>query len=126
VIRLIRSYIFWTYERGSLHYDVMVTLILLFLFVGPRFIDFRDKPLTNVPIHPNEVLIREAGSNGNVARFVYEIRTEDLDGTSTDAELRASILHVIQPIAGNVQLQSYTPVTDAKGKVVAYDATVLR
>lgn len=126
MIRLIRSYFFWTYERGSLHYDVMVTLILLFLFVGPRFIDFKDKPLTNVPIHPNEVLIREAGTNGNIARFVYEIRTEDLDSISSDSALRASILRVIQPIAGNVQLQSYTPVMDAKGKVIAYDATILR
>ena len=31
MFKLLRSYIFWTYERGSLHYDVMVTLILLFL-----------------------------------------------------------------------------------------------
>ena len=29
--RTIRGYILWSYERGSLHYDVMVTLILLFV-----------------------------------------------------------------------------------------------
>ena len=27
--QVIRSYFFWTYERGSFHYDVMVTLILI-------------------------------------------------------------------------------------------------
>ena len=126
MIRLLRSYIFWTYERGSLHYDVMVTLILLFLFVGPRFIDFKDKPVNNVPIRSSEVLIREAGSSGDQARFIYEIRAEDLDSVATDADLRTAILRVIQPIAGNVTVQSYRPLTDAKGKVIAYDATVLR
>jgi len=40
----IKRYIWWTYERGSFHYDVMVTIILLFIFLAPRMIDFRDKP----------------------------------------------------------------------------------
>jgi len=29
-------------------------------------------------------------------------------------------------MAGGVTLQKYTPVLDAKGQIVAYDATVLR
>ena len=60
--RLLRSYLFWTYDRGSIHYDVMVTLILVFLFVGPRFIDFGDKPVANVPLRSTEVLVKEAGT----------------------------------------------------------------
>lgn len=126
MIRLLRSYLFWTYERGSLHYDVMVTLILLFLFVAPRFVDFRDKPVTSVPLRSSEVLVREAGSSGDEARFVYEIRAEDVGPTETDEERRKAILRVVQPIAGEVTLENYRPVTDAKGKVVAYEATVLR
>ena len=42
---LVKRYIFWTYERGSFHYDVMVTLILLFIFISPHVIDFRAKPV---------------------------------------------------------------------------------
>ncbi len=49
------------YERGSFHYDVMVTLILLFLFVAPRFIDFKDRPVETVALHASEVLVKEAG-----------------------------------------------------------------
>jgi len=49
-MKLLRSYLFWTYERGSFHYDVMVTLILLFLFLAPRFIDFKDKPVETVAL----------------------------------------------------------------------------
>jgi hypothetical protein len=125
-MNLISKYIFWTYERGSLHYDVMVTLILLFLFVSPRFIDFKDKPVAEIPLHASEVLVREQGSTANDARFVFEIRAEDLHGASTDADVRAAILNVIEPISGSVTLLNVKPISDAKGKVVAYNATVLR
>ncbi len=125
-MNLVNRYIFWTYERGSFHYDVMVTLILAFLFVSPRFIDFKDKPVAEIPLHASEVLVREQGSTGTDARFVYEIRAEDLHGASTEADIRAAVLNVIEPISGSVTLLKVAPVADAKGKVVAYDATVLR
>jgi len=38
MMRILRSYFFWTYERGSFHYDVMVTLILAFIFITPHVI----------------------------------------------------------------------------------------
>jgi flavin-binding protein dodecin len=125
-MNLVRKYIFWTYERGSFHYDVMVTLILLFLFVSPHFIDFKARPVAEIPLHASEVLVREQGSTGTDARFVYEIRVEDLHGASTDADIKAAILNVIEPISGSVTLLKYAPVADAKGHIVAYDATVLR
>ena len=125
-MKTLRGYLFWTYPRGSFHYDVMVTLILLFLFVSPRFIDFKDKPVPVVPLHSSEVLIKGAGLSGDQAKFVYEIRVEDLGGAKTNDELRAALLRVIQPIAGTVTLVTYQAVPDVKGKIVAYDATVLR
>ena len=124
--RLLRSYFFWSYERGSFHYDVMVTAILLFVFVSPHFIDFKDKPVKTVPLRASEVLVKEAGSSGNEARFIYEIRAEDLGGASTDAEIKTALLRVIEPMAGEVTLERYKAVPDTKGKIVAYDATVLR
>jgi hypothetical protein len=123
---VLKRYIFWTYERGSFHYDVMVTLILLFLFVSPHFFDFGDKPLTAVPLRHSEVLVKEQGSTGNEARFVYEIRVDDLHGAKTDAELRRAILNVVEPMAGDVTLENVTPVLDGKNRVIAYDATILR
>lgn len=123
-MKLLRNYIFWTYERGSFHYDVMVTLILLFLFLSPRFIDFKDKPLLITPLQHSEVLVKEHDGAGDEPTFVYEIRVDDLHGARTDSEMRAAILNVVAPIAGDATLQNYTPVLDAKGRVVAYDATV--
>jgi hypothetical protein len=125
-MKTLRSYIFWTYERGSFHYDVMVTLILLFLFVSPRFIDFKEKPVPEIPMQQSEVLVKAVPPADGEAKFVYEIRIDDLHGARTDAELRQAILNVVEPIAGDVTLQKYTPVVDTKGHVVAYDATMVR
>jgi hypothetical protein len=125
-MNIFRRYFFWTYERGSLHYDVMVTLILLFIFVAPRFIDFKDKPVPFLPLEHSQVLIKEQGVDGRDGRFVYEIRVDDLHGATSDAAIRQAILNVVEPIAGDVTLDHYTPVQDAKGHIVAYDATILR
>ena len=124
--KLLRSYIFWTYERGSFHYDVMVTLILLFMFLAPRFIDFKDKPVETVALHASEVLVKEAGLSGDSSRFIYQIRADDMNGATTDSERRAAILRVVEPISGEVKLERYEPVRDAQGKIIAYDAWVLR
>ena len=128
--RLLRSYLFWTYDRGSIHYDVMVTLILVFLFLGPRFIDFGDKPVATVPLRSTEVLVKEAGSSGTHSRFLYEIPADPQKGfpnpDQTEEQRRAAILRVIEPISGEVTLDRYDSIRDAKGKIVAYDAWILR
>ena len=125
-MKLILNYFFWAYERGSFHYDVMVTLILLFIFVSPHYINFKDKPVSTIPLHASEVLVKEVGSVGNDTRLVYEIRAEDLNGAHSDEDIRTAILRVIEPMSGYVTIQSYKPITDTTGKLVAYDATVLR
>jgi hypothetical protein len=126
MFKLIRNYIFWAYERGSFHYDVMVTAILVFMFVSPHFIDFKDKPVETVALHASEVLVKEAGVEGESSRFLYQIRADDMGGAKTDGERRAAILRVVEPISGEVSLERYEAVRDAQGKVIAYNAWVLR
>jgi hypothetical protein len=126
MFKLIRNYIFWAYERGSFHYDVMVTAILVFMFVSPHFIDFKDKPVETVALHASEVLVREAGTSGGSSRFIYQVRADDMNGANTDAERRAAILRVIEPISGEVSIERYEPVRDAQGRIIAYNAWVLR
>lgn len=127
--KLLRSYFFWTYERGSFHFDVMVTLILIFLFVSPHFIDFKDRPVETVALRGSEVLVKEAGREGDSSRFVFQIRSDQQGGPQagqTDDERRAAILRAVEPISGEVTLERYEPVLDARGKVVAYNAWVVR
>ena len=130
MLKLLRSYFWWTYERGSLHYDVMVTIILIFLFVGPRFIDFKDRPVETVALQSSEVLIKEAGIKGDTSRFMYQIRADDIqkaaEGDSSDAALKSAIVRVIEPISGEVTLEKYEPVRDAQGNIIAYNAWITR
>ena len=124
--QVIRNYFFWTYERGSFHYDVMVTLILLFMFVSPWLIDFKDRPVETVALHSSEVLVKEAGTVGSSSRFVYQIRADEMGGVKTDAEIKAGIRRAVEPISGEITLERYEAVKDAEGHVIAYDAWVLR
>ncbi len=124
--KLLKSYIFWTYQRGSFHYDIMVTAILLFLFVTPHFIDFKDRPVETVALHSSEVLVKEAGIRDGSSRFLFQIRADDIVNAHTDPELKAAFLRVIEPISGEVALDGYEPVKDSSGHTVAYNVWVLR
>ena len=126
MLKLLRGYLFWTYERGSLHYDVMVTLILVFLFLSPRLIDFKDRPAETVALQSSEVLVKEAGTRNGTSRFVYQVRAEDMTDAKTEARRQAAFLRLIEPISGEVTLEHYEPVKDAAGKVIAYNVWVLR
>ena len=126
MLKLLKSYFFWTYDRGSLHYDVMVTAILLFLFVSPHYIDFKDRPVETVALHSSEVLVKEAGMEGDSARFIYQIRADDMGHVTTDDQIRAAILRLVEPISGEVTVVRWEEVKDASGHVVAYNATVLK
>lgn len=116
--KTIKGYIFWTYDRGGLHYDVMVTLILLFIFLSPRYIDFKDKPLERTP-HQSGVIVKPDGQDG----FFYEIPASAV-GSAPDVD--KALLRVIEPIAGEVHLVETRAITDAKGHVTLYRVRVRR
>jgi len=116
----IRSYIWWTHERGSFHYDVMVTLILLFIFLAPNWINFNDKP-TERSAHQTAIITVTADQED----FVYQIDSSAVEG-GNDADIRNDLMHIIEPIAGEVVLLRYEVMHDSKGHIAAYRAWVRR
>jgi hypothetical protein len=114
VWRTIRGYILWSYERGSLHYDVMVTLILLFVFLSPYWINFKDKPIERVP-HQTGVVIQPDGKGG----FIYQIEASALTAKN-DTDLRKQMLEIIEPITGAAAISKYQAMKDGKGHVQSY------
>jgi hypothetical protein len=116
--RTIRGYILWSYERGSLHYDVMVTLILLFVFVSPYWINFKDKPIDRVP-HQTGVVIQPDDQGG----FIYQIEASALSAKD-DGGLRRQMLAIIEPIAGASAILKYETVKDKSGKIQSYKVWV--
>lgn len=118
--RTIRSYILWQHERGTLHYDIMVTLILIFIFFSPRVIDFNDKPISRNP-HPTEVLVT-SDAQGNL---LYQVAASAVSAGDEQA-VRDQLLHIIEPISGAVSIVSYEAVSDGKGKVQSYKVLAKR
>ncbi|HXB22129.1 MAG TPA: hypothetical protein VNV88_12145 [Candidatus Solibacter sp.] len=116
--RVLKGYLFWTHDRGSFHYDVMVTLILLFVFLGPRFIDFKDQPAGHPP-HPTSIEITSDGDHGLICL---------VDASAVDAQsegmVRTNLLRLIRPIAGEVTIDKIEQVRDQAGRIVAYRALI--
>jgi hypothetical protein len=101
--REITGFIWWTYERGSLRYDIMVALILAFIFFTPRYV-FRDQPHGNV----------EMTQPG-----VYRIDVEALAPQGTD--LDATVSRVLREQTGrDVRVERLEPMKDAAGTLLAY------
>ena len=118
--RTIRGYILWQYERGTLHYDIMVTLILIFILFSPRVINFNDKPIARNP-HPTEVVVT-ADPEG---RLVYQVAASAVS-PGNDNSVRDQLLRIIEPISGAVSIMSYETVFDGKGKVQSYKVLAQR
>lgn len=91
--KTIRGYVLWEYERGSLHYDVMVTLILAFVFLAPLWIDFKDKPIEKRPHQTRVVVLPE-----EQGLQVYQIEAAEVRGEG-DAAVRESARRVVEQIA---------------------------
>jgi hypothetical protein len=109
----LKGYFWWTYPRGSVHYDVMVTIILGFIFLAPLAVNFRDKP-TPRPPRQTEVVVMPQG-NG----FLYRVDASAVNADN-DADIRESLERVIEPVAGSVVIERYEPMRDDKHRVVAY------
>jgi hypothetical protein len=112
--RTIRDYILWSYERGTMQYDIMVTLILLFVFLSPVWINFHDKPVQRNP-HPSGVVVTPDVGGG----FVYQIDGAAVSGKD-ELTLRAQLLAIVEPISGEVSITRYEAVRDPQGRVLAY------
>jgi hypothetical protein len=109
----VKGYIWWTHPRGSVPYDVMVTLILAFIFLAPLWINFRDKPQERPP-RQTEVVVQQEGDG-----FLYKVDASAVREGS-EAEIHESLLRIIEPIGGEITIDRYQPVRDSNHHVVAY------
>ena len=116
--RIIRGYILWSYERGTLHYDIMVTLILLFVFVSPYYINYKDKPVEHNP-HPIGLAIIPDQEGG----FIYQIPAAAVDAKS-DTDISAQLQRIIEPVSGAVTITKYEAVKDPRGHLQSYKVWV--
>jgi hypothetical protein len=114
--RILKSYFYWTYQRGTFHYDVMVTLILLFIFITPHLWDYGDRPASAAGLsHPIQVV--GDGERG----VIVSLSASDVnipDG-ATNGEVKRALRHAIEPVTGDaVFVERWETAKDSEGNLV--------
>jgi hypothetical protein len=112
--QVLKSYFYWTYSRGSFHYDVMVTLILLFIFITPHLWDFGARPsLATRPIHPMEVV-----ADGRGVIVTVEASDVNMPAGASYREVKKTLRLAIEPVMGDaVFVERWETVKDAQGNL---------
>ncbi|WP_348265009.1 hypothetical protein P8935_10830 [Telmatobacter sp. DSM 110680] len=114
--KLLKSYFYWTYPRGHVHYDVLVTLILLFIFVTPHLWNYGDTPSRQpAPSHPMQVI----GDGGR--GIIVTVSADDLSvpASETDSEVRKQLRKAIEPVTGDaVSVTRWETAIDSQGNRV--------
>ena len=115
VKQILKSYFYWTYPRGCVHYDIMVTLILVFIFITPHLWDFGDKPSAIAgPAHPIQVVGNDRHG------LIVTVRASDVNmpAGATDQVVKKALRKAIEPVTGDaVFVEHWETVTDAQGNV---------
>jgi len=117
--QILKSYFYWTYPRGCAHYDVMVTLILLFIFLTPQIPGwiYGDKPAPiGGPLNPIQVI----GNDGQGVILTVAASDVSLDPrtTASDKVVKKALRKAIEPVTGDdVFIVHWETTTDAQGNV---------
>lgn len=96
--KTLQSYFFWTHQRGSFHYDVMVTLILIFIFVTPHLWNYGDKPLRDAGLtRPTQVT--GDGDHGLIVTVPFD--AVYVDPSAGLWHVRRALHQAIEPVTGD-------------------------
>jgi len=101
VKQIVLSYFYWTYPRGCFHYDVMVTLILAFIFITPHLWSYGDRPQPISHLkHPMQV----TGVGGqDEPHMIVTIDAADVQAPAgvTPGEMKRILRKAIEPVTGD-------------------------
>ena len=112
--RAVRRFILWDYRRATWHYDVLVGLILAFVFLAPGEW-FRDQP--RIPqARPIVVL------SGARSEVLYWIEAELLAGAATEERSRKAEEILKTQYGKKLELIRLEPVADSDEEVKGYVA----
>jgi hypothetical protein len=113
--QVLASYFYWTYPRGSMHYDIMVTLILLFIFVTPHLWDYGAKPPAAAgPLHPVEVV-----GAGHGVMLTLQASDVKIPAGASNEQVKTILRKSIEPVMGDaVSVERWNTATDDHGHLV--------
>jgi hypothetical protein len=120
--------LFWSYERGTWQYDILVAAIVLFVFLSPRGW-FRDQPEVGPPPHSQQVQLLEGDPSGRTNTYRVDAHLFAPPARTPELERRAHDIlgkNVAALKGRTFQIERIEPVLSEDGTVLYYDVFVKR
>jgi hypothetical protein len=121
--------VFWSFERGTIPYDVAVAVIVVFVLFSPRSW-FNDQPqadvLTATAVAPAMVELRGADPLDGASIYRVDARLISQDASDLEQQLREAVRkHAHQPPNGSeFEILRVAPVRGRDGAVAYYDVCI--
>jgi hypothetical protein len=116
--QVLKSYFYWTYSRGSFHYDVMVTLILAFIFITPWLWNYGDKPRSTAAITQPFVIMGDGGRG-----LIVTLQASDVNvpAGSSDLAIKKALKKAMEPVLGDsLYVERWQVTRDANGNPASW------
>jgi len=119
LLGVLHDVIFWSYERGTLQYDILCALILIFIFLTPRHL-FQDWPVINNPnqFKFGDQIVRTVDDSGNP---VLNISTELVPANQDATALRSAAKIQLQKTLNRpISISDIKPILGDNGETIGY------
>jgi hypothetical protein len=107
-----KRFLLWSFERGSVQYDVICVVILAFIFLSPPAA-FNDRP--DFMRIPDDQVIRQTSDDDGHTVFTVKVNTE-----------QAAVDRLKASLGESLTVSRAEPVYDATGALVAYSIWIER
>ncbi len=121
--------IFWSYDRGSWPYDVLVVAIVIFVLATPRSW-FHDRPQSGTGASADvQLLSEDSASRTRIYRLDAAALSPQKRATKPSPELERETHDILGRTISDLKYQTFQvlridPVLDGEGAVLHYDVTI--
>lgn len=115
----LRKIVFWSYERGTLQYDLLCALILVFIFLTPRYF-FQDWPVIN---NPHQFAFGEQIVNtyDHLGNPVLNVSTQLVPANQDASAVRNAALTQLQKTLNRpISIADIKPILGENGETIGY------
>jgi hypothetical protein len=113
--------VFWVYERGSWQYDIILAVILAFIFLTPRSV-FNDRPTLELSDLRHFQGVIEAGRAKDGWHYLVDSRLVESRGTQKPEDAVREILQ--RRLHKPFTIKSLEPTRDRNNVVLGYSVVV--
>jgi hypothetical protein len=110
-----KRFLLWSFDRGSIQYDVICGLILAFIFLTPGHA-FNDRP-AYMRIYASDPLVKKTDVNGSE---VYTVKLESAVLWDNEEHLEAAIGTLEKFLKSPVKFVKKQPIYTTTGMTIAY------